>query len=257
MVNPDVRDLFITVTDLDEVYAQSINRYMCTDFCICPGTPADEWVKAYNELPDALYSKYKRAKVGHTGKIDLTNFFDASNAAPLFWSYDPTTKESKKDLVDLASESFVACADNSEKITETFKAEKEKETGLTAGQRDLDTESFRNAGKSVKASKPDEKYIKFIEYIEKEYECSGLCSPSMFYFANSVKTGPPKQGCLAPFIDDLTDLAGNLGEAMVASAVFFLFMSILIWVLCCYKHKKATDKVEPFEGGVAIEMENH
>jgi hypothetical protein len=112
---------------------------MCTDFCICPGTPADEWVKAYNELPDALYSKYNRAKVGHTGKIDLTNFFDTSDAAPLFWSYDPTTKESKKDLVDLASESFVACADNSEKITEIFKAVKEKETWIPTEQRDLDT----------------------------------------------------------------------------------------------------------------------
>ena len=71
----------------------------------------------------------------------------------------------------------------------------------------------------------------------------------MFYLTNSVKTGPPTQGCLAPFIDDLTDLAGNLGEALVASACFFLFMAILIWTLCCYKHEKDGDKVQPFEGG--------
>ena len=115
LVNPDIKDLFIAVTDLDKQYARSINRYMCTDFCVCPGTPEDDWVKAYNELPDALYDQYARSKTGYDGKIDVSNFF-FPRAKPLFWSYDVDTKKSKEDLVALSSESFMDCADNTDKI---------------------------------------------------------------------------------------------------------------------------------------------
>ena len=34
-------DAFKIFVEFDDVYANSINRYMCTDFCICPGIPTD------------------------------------------------------------------------------------------------------------------------------------------------------------------------------------------------------------------------
>lgn len=141
----DVRDLFITINDLDDQYARSINSFMCTDFCICPGTPADDWVKEYAELPDDLYAKYKRTKVGYNGKINLEDFSDSSKPKPLFWTYDPSTQKSKDSLVKLSSESFMDCVNNVDKIVESYKAE--KAAGVSeASASDL---QFKSAGSDV------------------------------------------------------------------------------------------------------------
>jgi hypothetical protein len=78
----------------------------------------------------------------------------------------------------------------------------------------------------------------------------------MFYLTQSVEKGPPKKGCLAPFIDDLASLSGNLGDAMVASAVFFNLMIFFVFPICCFKRLDA-DSVKPFEGGAAIEMKGN
>ena len=60
---------------------------MCTDFCICPGKPADAWVKEYEEKPDEYYAKFNRVKKGYEGKIDITRFSEP-DPRPLFWNYD-------------------------------------------------------------------------------------------------------------------------------------------------------------------------
>lgn len=54
------------------------------------------------------------------------------------------------------------------------------------------TKRFRSKGSAVQGSRPSGKYMKFIKFIENEYECSGLCYPSMFYLTQSIKKGPPK-----------------------------------------------------------------
>ena len=112
-------------------------------------------------------------------------------------------------------------------------------------------------GDSVKQSKPEKKFLDLIRFIETEYDCSGMCSPSLFYLVNPVTAGPPKDACLAPFIGDITGLLGNLGSTMIASGVFFLFMIFFAFPLCC-KTKLSSDAVSAYtskEGG-QIEM-NH
>lgn len=50
-------------------------------------------------------------------------------------------------------------------------------------------------------------------------------------------------------------LLGNLGDAMVASAVFFLLMIFFIYPLCCFKSMELPDSVKPFSGeGGEVEM---
>ena len=51
----DVRDFFIEIVKVDEKLSETINSFMCTDFCICPGTPADQWWKDYQALDDSVY----------------------------------------------------------------------------------------------------------------------------------------------------------------------------------------------------------
>lgn len=60
VVKYDVSDVFREFVELDEIYAQSINEFMCTDFCICPGTPLDAHYKEYKEVEEETYAKYNR-----------------------------------------------------------------------------------------------------------------------------------------------------------------------------------------------------
>ena len=80
---------FKTMVEYDEVYANSINRYMCTDFCICPGIPTDKHYIDYSKVEKETYDKYDRTFTGFTGKINL----DAKDTdkKPLFWAFDPST----------------------------------------------------------------------------------------------------------------------------------------------------------------------
>jgi hypothetical protein len=84
---------------------------MCTDFCICPGTPADQWVKDYANLPDDIYDRNNRTKTGYDGEIKFDRL-DNTVKKPLFWTYDPATGSSKDNLVELSRDSFVQCIDN-------------------------------------------------------------------------------------------------------------------------------------------------
>lgn len=51
---------------------------------------------------------------------------------------------------------------------------------------------------------------------------------------------------------DITSLIGNLGDAMLASGVFFILMIFFIFPVCCYKQGGA-GKVGSHEGG-EVEM---
>jgi hypothetical protein len=31
-----------------------------------------------------------------------------------------------------------------------------------------------------------------VEYFEEEYDCGGICQPSLFYFGKSIEIGPPR-----------------------------------------------------------------
>lgn len=116
----DISEFYKTVVELDVIYAVSINSYMCTDFCICPGTPSDPWVEEYNQLPQGVFELYKRSKNGFTGEINPQAFADPARAKPLFWTFDVGTKAAKEELVDLSSKSFVECTENVDDIVKKY-----------------------------------------------------------------------------------------------------------------------------------------
>lgn len=116
----DVADLFKTMTELDEQYARSINGYMCSDFCICPGLPTDSWYKEYKAVPEPMYNKYDRTFLDFDGNINLARFGDPNAKKPLFWTYDPSTLKAKDELVKLSSKSMVECLDNIENIAKAY-----------------------------------------------------------------------------------------------------------------------------------------
>lgn len=99
----DTSEFFKEIITIDQMFSATINSFMCTDFCICPGTPTDSWYKAYMEIPDAKYAKYDRVKLGYTGSIDFERFGDPLQKNPLFFAYDPTDNSVKEDLNKLSS----------------------------------------------------------------------------------------------------------------------------------------------------------
>lgn len=162
---------------------------------------------------------------------------------------------------------MLECVDNIENVAKEFQIleqAKAKKELMAGGMSEADAEAkmaekakdsadkFSGMGKTINQNKLDENYEKLITFIEGEYKCSGMCSSSLFYLTQSVELGPPEQGCLAPFMGDITSLIGNLGDAMVASGVFFILMIFFIFPVCCYKQGSA-GKVGSHEGG-EVEM---
>ena len=123
----ELKDMYKGIDDVDVIYASSITSFMCTDFCICPGTPADAWWKQYDKIDEAEYNKWGRSKaVGigpseYNGVINLDRFTGSTEYKPLFFSYDPLTQQNKPNLVELQSESFQECIENSATIVEKYK----------------------------------------------------------------------------------------------------------------------------------------
>ena len=102
----DISKAFLMFVEFDKTYDDVINRYMCTDFCICPGTPSDSWYKIYKAVDEKTYNLYQRSwdtGLNRFGEIKI----DRKDTAvkPMFWASNPTT--GKPMHVKLASESFL------------------------------------------------------------------------------------------------------------------------------------------------------
>ena len=105
VVRYDVGDVFRVFADFDEQFATSVNGYMCTDFCICPGSPSDSHYQKYSEIKEEIYQKYNRSFLGFDGAIDLEAFSDSNAIKPLFWTFDPSTGTPRSNLQALSSQS--------------------------------------------------------------------------------------------------------------------------------------------------------
>lgn len=44
----------------DKIYVNTINGYMCSDYCVCPGIPTDPWVEKYRSVDEKELNKYSR-----------------------------------------------------------------------------------------------------------------------------------------------------------------------------------------------------
>lgn len=65
-----------------------------------------------------------------------------------------------------------------------------------------------------------EKTIAIAEYLEGIYECSGLCSPPLFYFAKEVESGRPREVCMGELQDEMTHDMMQIGFLAFATGSF-------------------------------------
>ena len=101
----------------------------------------------------------------------------------------------------------------------------------------------------LQEKRPNEGYIKLINFIESSYDCSGLCRPPLFYLTVPVTKGPPVRGCAPSVMEALDSMVGSLAQTFVASSVFFFLMIFFVCPICCLEENPPNKNGEMNEGG--------
>lgn len=81
-----------------------------------------------------------------------------------------------------------------------------------------------------------EKYLKEIDWyliLEDEYDCSGMCKPSLFYFSKDLAVGPPKQTCLLATKKYMSTSSGSFAVTSTMTGVTALFLFFFHFCLYC------------------------
>jgi len=98
--------------DIDDAVGRDvINKFMCSDFCICPGTPNSAHYKAYEAEEAELIASGRSFKDGFDSTVIQFDRF-GTEGSPLIWAFDPETGLKDDFLVKLQSNSLLECLDN-------------------------------------------------------------------------------------------------------------------------------------------------
>lgn len=66
----------------------------------------------------------------------------------------------------------------------------------------------------------------WLEFFEDEYDCAGVCSPSLFYWSKSIELGRPNKSCIIGIKDGITKAFLGIGIcALVAGCLLFI-----VWI---------------------------
>ena len=72
---------------------------------------------------------------------------------------------------------------------------------FTECNKHLQTKYVNSTGTSTASDVPTgttiETSVKVLEYFESKYQCSGICTPSLFYYSLNLDEGVPKTTCLS------------------------------------------------------------
>ena len=69
------------------------------------------------------------------------------------------------------------------------------------------------------------------QYLEDEFNCSGICRPALFYFSNPISFGPPKNTCLKQVVTLFKNDAQPFAMMSIVTAVLFIVVFCLHFCL--------------------------
>jgi len=79
--------------------------------------------------------------------------------------------------------------------------------------------------------------LAFVELIEEQFDCAGVCEASPYYLFTNVNNGTPGQAC-APKIQDYWDnYSKKIGAAAIVVSAMLLLISICSCCMCCHPDK--------------------
>lgn len=84
--------------------------------------------------------------------------------------------------------------------------------------------------------------IKIMTYFEEKYECSGVCTPALFYYGLSLSDGIPTTTCLSYMKEEVGDSMMYLGVTGIITGITMF----LIWI-CQYALWRKYDDQEQFD----------
>jgi hypothetical protein len=92
----------------------------------------------------------------------------------------------------------------------------------------------------------------FVEELEEEYDCSGLCRPPLFWLTKSIEEGKPKKTCLTVVSDIIHEAATPYSNSCIIGAVTALFAWMLHFGLYCRPDPQPPK--EPHEGPIGLDQ---
>ena len=78
-----------------------------------------------------------------------------------------------------------------------------------------------------------QKWFKFLEYIEDKWECAGLCKSPKFYVFSDINKGKPKAGCLPEVEEWFWDLLDNMYIILIIIVIVLILAIMFSFTLCC------------------------
>lgn len=91
--------------------------------------------------------------------------------------------------------------------------------------------------KLVESNAPTPGLSSFLNFIETEFDCAGICSPPLFYYSKNISNGPPKRGCIKLMVAEIAPALSSLGQVLIVSGVLIILMIFCALPICCLKNE--------------------
>jgi hypothetical protein len=73
--------------------------------------------------------------------------------------------------------------------------------------------------------------LKFLEFFEQQFKCSGICKTALFYWTRPLSDGIPKNTCLLYLKEQIKDNLTYLGIVSVVAGIMSLFAFLVQYCL--------------------------
>jgi len=79
--------------------------------------------------------------------------------------------------------------------------------------------------------------LSLLQYLEKAYDCSGMCRTSLFYWGKTLSAGIPQETCLGYMKEEIGNNLTYMGIASLCAGIFLALVWVFQYALWCAKNK--------------------
>ena len=241
-------DEFSNETDyIRAQYKQNIDAYMCSPQCPCWTGYEEREAKLFIDDPDSITEDqkddklmkldYNKDTVTHKNRVVWSGYKGASeryfnkfNRTRGIWYIDDPAVASKDKFIPMIWKDYKYDKDGNQISFSTFQDCLNQ--ALIPGQILTKGKSPEEQAK-VKKFFEDDGLFTYLTQLEKDYKCSSVCQPNLFYITKELSEGRPLKECILATADSWvnTKSFSNYGE--IAAILAFITGAILILSMVC------------------------
>lgn len=207
----------------DEISDGLLDKNMCTETCPCYSNMDGKEIdphRIYTQLPETKMNKHDRTRYETASDESLAPmvFYD-DKGKPAFdnfeqcYDYWLDLKE-EDDSIDLLKKFKISDNIINNGLGRPFFGKKHDGVRIAHDMSDLEFLKLWNE-------------IEIYSLLEENLQCSGMCSPSLFYFSRDISEGPPKSTCLIKFKHYMAFLL----DAYAASSILCGLTTVILFLL--------------------------